>query len=147
MKMLEDIIVSVTETKEPISDILRRCLVLAHKLKNASFKAWVEMELNGYSADASLPDYRFGRGTALGMFVGPFGAEIRNQPLASVILDEELQHFATDIKLHEAIAAYEQADAKVTYHMPWPADLVAKYQRSFFTGYALASAWMPYPGP
>jgi hypothetical protein len=42
MTLLDGIIQSVTETKEPIADILRRCLVLAHKLKNDAFKAWVE---------------------------------------------------------------------------------------------------------
>lgn len=146
MKLLDTIIDSVTETKEPISDILRRCLVLAHKLKNDTLKEWVTNELNGYVGDAELPDYRIGYGTALGIFLGPGGRSIENQPLASAVLKEDLRHFATDVRLHEAIAAYESAQGNLTYHAPWPADLVAMYQRSFIQGFALASAWMPIPG-
>lgn len=146
MKLLDSIIESVTETKEPISDILRRCLVLAHKLKNETFKEWVQQELNGYSADAELPDYRIGHGTALGIFMGAGGASIENQPLASAVLKEEHRHFATSISLHEAIAAYEGAERNIIYRVPWPADLVAMYQRKYIQHYALASAWMPIPG-
>lgn len=146
MKLLDDIITSVTETKEPISDILRRTLVLAHRLKNNTLKSWVEKELNGYKNEDMLPEYRKARGTALGIFNGPFGAAIKNQPLPSSILDEEVRHFATDINLHEPIAAYEVADPKEMYRRPWPADLTALYQSSFIQGYALSSAWMPIPG-
>ncbi|HYG89938.1 MAG TPA: hypothetical protein VD978_27210 [Azospirillum sp.] len=58
MKLIDDIIASVTETKEPISDTLRRCLVLADKLKNNTLKTWVERELNGYAFSDDVPSYR-----------------------------------------------------------------------------------------
>lgn len=146
MKLLDDIIISVTETKEPVSDILRRTLVLAHRLKNDALKTWVEKELNGYKIDDALPEYRKGRGTALGIFNGPLGAGIKNQPLASGILDEKFRHFATDINLFDSIASYENADPKEVYRLPWPGDLIVMYQSSFIRGYALSSAWMPIPG-
>lgn len=41
-------------------EILRRCLSLARQLTNEPFKAWIELELNGYSDGKPLPDYRFG---------------------------------------------------------------------------------------
>lgn len=146
MTLLDGIIQSVTETKEPIADILRRCLVLAHRLKNDAFKAWVERELNGYSGDEELPDYRTSVGVALGHFSGPVGAGLRNQPLPASVLGEELRHFARDITLRQPISAYDGADKKETYQLPWPADLVAMYQSSFIPGFALATAWMPVPG-
>jgi hypothetical protein len=42
-----------------ISVLLRKCLVLAHQLKNDRLRSWVENELNGYAtSDAELPEYR-----------------------------------------------------------------------------------------
>lgn len=146
MTLLDGIIQSVTETKEPIADILRRCLVLAHKLKNDAFKAWVERELNGYPADAELPDYRKATGTAIGHFAGPLGARISNQPLPSMVMKEQFQHLARDIELRQQIAAYQDADLTGTYRQPWPQDVVVIHQSSFFHGYTLVSAWMPIPG-
>lgn len=83
MKLIDDIIAGVTETKEPTSDLLRRCLVLAYKLKNDALKTWVEKELNGYDPAAELPEYRKSTGVAKGLLLGPFGAQLRDQPLVA----------------------------------------------------------------
>ena len=68
MKLINDIVEAITATKEPISDTLRRCLVIAFKLKNDTLKTWLEKELNGYENDDKLPDYRTARGVAKGLF-------------------------------------------------------------------------------
>ena len=146
MKLLEDIIESVTVSKKPVSDILRRCLVLAFKLKNETLKRWVEHELNGYGDAAELPDYRKSAGVAKGLFLGGFGAELRDQPLAAFILKPEHRHFANEIKLAQPIAAYEGAKSAQNAAVLWPADLVAMYQSKFIQGYALNRAWMEIPG-
>ena len=146
MKLLEDIIESVTVSKEPVSDILRRCLVLAFKLKNETLKAWVEHELNGYGNTLDLPEYRRSAGVAKGLFPGGYGAELRDQPLAASILKPEHQHFANEIRLAQPIAAYEGAKNEQNAALPWPADLVAMYQSKFIEHYALNRAWMEIPG-
>lgn len=146
MKTIDDLITSVTEAKEPISDILRRCLVLAHQLKNETFKVWIEKELNGYPDGEEVPDYRTGGGVAIGHFSGPLGSGVRNQPLPAHILHENHQHFANIVRLAQPIVAYDGVDKAQTYQLPWPADLTAVYQSKFIQGYALASAWMPVPG-
>lgn len=146
MKLLEDIIESVTVSKEPVSDILRRCLVLAFKLKNGTLKRWVEHELNGYGDAAELPNYRKSAGVAKGLFLGGFGAELRDQPLAASILKPEHRHFANEIKLAQPIASYEGAGNEQNAAILWPADLVAMYQSKFLPHYALNRAWMEIPG-
>jgi hypothetical protein len=145
MKLVNDIIVSVTEAEEPVAQTLRRCLVLAYKLKNQTFKLWVENELKGYQDDTELPDYRVTRGTAKGLFLGGFGSEIRDQPLAASVLKKEHRHFATDIRLSQPIAAYEGSDSENGGMFQWPADLVAMYQSNFIEGWALNRAWMEIP--
>lgn len=146
MKLLKEIIDSVTAEEEPISKTLRRCLVLAYKLQNDRLKAWVEAELNGYPDQGDLPDYRQARGTAKGLFLGPMQAELRNQPLPPAIMKPEHRHWATDIRLTQPIAAYDTRDEDKTAILQWPQDLVVMYQTNFYRGYALNRAWMEIPG-
>lgn len=137
MKLLEDIVAAATDSKEKCSDLLRRCLVLAYKLKNESLKAWVENELNGYRHDNELPVYRQSTGVAKGIFLGGFGHQINNQPLPPAVLKKEHRPWATDIRLTQPIAAYEAWDGKKDLVLQWPADLVALYQCAFVDHMAL----------
>jgi len=144
--MAESIIVSLSETNLPVSDILRRTLVLAYRIKNEPLRTWVEKELNGYGPEEDLPDYRKAVGTAKGLFLGGFGQMIQNQPLASSILKPEHRHWARDIRLRQPIAAYEISDGTQTLAIEWPADLVVFYQSKFFDDMALNRAHLEIPG-
>ena len=46
-----------------LSDILRKALVVATKLKIGDFKTWIEFEMKGYSKDVSIPSYRKVKGS------------------------------------------------------------------------------------
>jgi hypothetical protein len=46
-----------TEKSQDISDLLRKALLVASKLKLTDFRVWVENELNGYRKD-QVPEYR-----------------------------------------------------------------------------------------
>ncbi len=129
MKLIDDIITSVTQTKEPISDILRRCLVLAYKLKNDTLKSWVEKELNGYDSLDDLPSYRKASGVAKGLFLGGWGSELRNQPLPPSVLKPEHRHFANEIRLFQPIASYQNASDATNPTISWPQDLEADRKR------------------
>lgn len=48
----------------PVSDLLRKALVVAKKLKISEFEKWVANELNGYEKDEDIPQYRRIRGVA-----------------------------------------------------------------------------------
>ena len=48
MQLLDEIIEDAVNDKVNLSVLLRKCLVLAHQLKNDKLKAWAEYELNGY---------------------------------------------------------------------------------------------------
>jgi hypothetical protein len=41
-----------------VSDLLRKALLVARKLKVPEMEAWITSELNGYPKDATFPDYR-----------------------------------------------------------------------------------------
>jgi len=133
--LLNDIIELATDDKQPITVLLRKCLILSSQLRNARLKAWANRELNGYGDkdDADLPDYRVVPAQAVGFFNGPFGAQWSNVPIPPAILEEKHKEFAIEVHLTQAISAYEDlvrtATAQGTIAMNWPANLVLYYQR------------------
>jgi hypothetical protein len=56
--LLDDIIDLATNTGQSITVLLRKCIVLAHQIKNDRLKTWANKELNGYGDEDVLPDYR-----------------------------------------------------------------------------------------
>lgn len=148
MSLLDDIIKAITETDEKTSSILRKCLVLSYRLRNDSLKSWVSNELNGYDYDdPEMPEYRKIGAPAKGIFLGSFGRQINDQPIASGVMKEEHRHWAESAKLSQPIAAYEDVKGKDTRVIPWPANLVVFYQNKFFDGdMALNRAWQEIPG-
>jgi hypothetical protein len=56
--LLDEIIHLAEDGKQPLPDILRKCLRLGHELKNERLKSWVTQELYGYDSDKDLPTYR-----------------------------------------------------------------------------------------
>jgi AbiTii len=150
MQLIKEIIHLAADSKNSVSDILRKCLVLAYALDNEKLKDWVENELNGYKNEESLPDYRKIRVVAKGLFLGPNGAQLDNQPLPAAVLKEEHRHFAQTANLNQPIIVYDPSNgtnfgSKANPRIDWPADLTAHYQKKFFEGYALNRAWQELP--
>uniref|UniRef100_UPI0039B8CC54 AbiTii domain-containing protein n=1 Tax=Albidovulum sp. TaxID=1872424 RepID=UPI0039B8CC54 len=148
MSLIDQIITAITETDEKTSAILRRCLVLAYQLRNDDLKAWVSKELNGYDMnDPDLPEYRKVRAPAKGLFIGPLGSQINDQPLPSAVLEPDHRRFAETADLVQPIAAYEEISSDSNLQIAWSANLTLKYQSVFFGGnYALNRAWQEIPG-
>jgi hypothetical protein len=62
--LLDDIINLAIDGKQPLPDILRKCLLLGHELKNERLKVWANQELNDYESKEDIPDYRHMQGIA-----------------------------------------------------------------------------------
>ncbi len=87
MKLVDDIIELAVDDAVRLPIILRKCLVVATRLKNDRLKGWVLGELNGYSDRKALPQYRVLRVQAKGLFLGSFQSQLRDQVLSSAVLD------------------------------------------------------------
>jgi hypothetical protein len=153
MKLLDEITAHAVESQEPISVLLRKCLVLAYQLKNDRLKTWIEKELDGYKPNDDVPEYRQVPAGAKGTFLGGGGAAIYDQPLPPGVLKPEHRHWASSIELRQPIAAYDirvvtgktSDKGKSRLIIEWPADLTAHYQTQFIKGYALNRAWQEIP--
>jgi len=56
--LLDKIIDLATDNQQPLTVLLRQCIVLAYDLKNEGLKEWANHELNGYPDPAKVPEYR-----------------------------------------------------------------------------------------
>ena len=82
MDLLADIQAAAVDPNHSLSDLLRKCQILAFRLRHEPFKAWVAHELGGYPKDATLPPYRASlRGEIKAHLSGPFGSVGKNVPV------------------------------------------------------------------
>jgi hypothetical protein len=64
--LLTEIQSAATDSAHSTADLLRKCQILAFRLRHEPFNQWVAHELNGYPDAATLPSYR-----------GPFEADLK----------------------------------------------------------------------
>jgi hypothetical protein len=149
MKLLDDIIEMASDNKEPIGALLRKCLVLERQIKNDKFRAWLDLELDGYDRDRedAFPDYRVfncNRGDFLGMTV-----QLNNQPISLHILDERDRKILDRVHLHQPAASYDGGNGRSNdASIPWNQIFVVKYARKIYANGepALIRAWQEIPG-
>ena len=92
MSLLREIQDATVDGNTSLDVVLRKCMILASRLDHAPFKKWVEDELNGYSEEATLPDYRHIDGlTSMGTFAGPMGRVMNNVPPPTAPIPSEVR--------------------------------------------------------
>lgn len=149
MKLVDDIIELASDNKEPIGNLLRRCLVLERQLNNEKFKAWIDLELEGYgSGNEDLPSYRIFNCVNKGDFYG-MTVKMTGQPISLHVMNDHDRKILEKVYLHQPAASYEarpghDSDAA----LPWNPYLVAKYQTKIYQNGepALIRAWQDVPG-
>lgn len=96
MSLLWEIQGAALDSNVDITDLLRKCMVLAARLKNKEFKEWVSHELKGYKEDGDLPDYRCIDVASYGDFFDIFGnGPYKNYPIPTLPLSDEFRKYAT----------------------------------------------------
>src|SRR5258708_6045324 len=143
--LLDDIINLAIDGKQPLPDILRKCLLLGHELKNDRLKQWANQELNGYKSKEDTPDYRHLQAIAKGHFFGSYGGELKNYPIPPASLEEKHRHWAREVYLMQGVSAYEdilRASDGATIAFPLPGDILLSYQQQFLHAHGLISAWL-----
>lgn len=129
--ILDNIVELATDNDQSVSALLRKCIVLAHRIENEKLKTWANKELSGYAHSDTLPDYRIAPAQAKGNFAGWGGAQLKNWLIPPAVLEPRHQRFAKQVDLRQAISAYEdlvKSAAKGSLVIAWPSDLVLYYQ-------------------
>lgn len=145
MSLLREIQNDAVNTNVKVSDLLRKCKILAYRLGNEDFKIWIENELNGYLnvKEEELPTYRvLEKLNSKGHFAGPFNSGIRNADIPIFNLPKKLQHNLSIVTLNRPIAELEDlANSESELSQPWNPLIVAKYGMQMYQGYNCIQAW------
>lgn len=141
--LLSDIQANAIDSSANITDLLRKCKVLAKRLGQEEMSHWVDQELGGYSEDEVLPDYRIVPAEARGNFYSSF-RELKNGLIPSQCLPEKYRYLATTVYLRgpiSSIAHLAKASATDTPVVNWPADVVAVFSTGIYQDMACLNAW------
>lgn len=90
-----------------ITDILRKCSVLAYKINNEAFIKWTELELDGYEYDDAIPDYRIVGTVIRGDFSNGLGANYSAQQIDKHLLPDFLQNSFGSGKVYYPVSYIE----------------------------------------
>lgn len=147
MTLLRDIQNSAIDSNNSLSDLLRKCKVLAARLQNEELRKWVDAELDGYSSKDDLPPYRIVECIAKGHLGGAFGAEMRNITIPSFCLPEKSRDWAKCVYLTQPVSSLEELikGGGDSFQCEWPGELIAAVANNIYRGYSLYAAWMSIP--
>lgn len=146
MKLLDDLIELASNDKEPIGNVLRKCLILESEFPSDTFKAWVDRELDGYDDDDEVPSYRLFPARSYGMFTG-LTSHINSQPLNIGVMKPDDRKVIEELRLFQPASSYEgRPDKDTDASIPWPVHLTTKYQEKFIASHVLLRAWQSLPG-
>jgi hypothetical protein len=145
MTLLQEIQEGATGNTEPLTVVLRKCMILAARLDHQPFRDWVTRELEGYPEDQrdDVPSYR--RKMLLqvhGTLRGPFGSGIDNARIPPAAIDEEWHealfyiHFIAGVGYLES--QIESGDDFL--QIPWPSDALVKFGDQIYEGQTLVEA-------
>ena len=148
MSLLKDIQDAVVDSNSDLPTILRKCRILASRLKNTELKNWVQHELDGYPDESELPDYRKAKSQSKGHFSGPFGSGMKNAPIPSISIPEKFRHTIENLEIRQGISSLnelvENSDGK-DLHSSWSHDLIPLVAGKIYENMNLISAWREIP--
>ena len=146
MTLLQEIQQLAVDSSVDLDSILRKCLILASRLRQKELKTWVRSELDGYSSD-NLPDYRTFSSFAQGHFSGAFGRQVKNANIPETHIPKELRDIL-QIKVTQSVSEIQDMIADATegrLMKPWPASLYTLFDGIVFEDMSLLSAWTVIP--
>lgn len=148
MSLLRDIQKSAVDANEPIGTLLRKCKILAVRLGSSELKTWVDSELNGYTKQDEIPEYRIMSIGCLGHFSGGFGSAIKNAEIPSRCIPKDFRAGLFTSYLAQPISSIESLindSEDGTVQQPWPADVTALFGTNIYQGYNCMAAWKVIP--
>jgi hypothetical protein len=133
-----------------LSDLLRKCKILACRLRHEPFKEWVAHELTGYPDEAALPIYRGPLdGQVRAHLVGVAGREAKSIAVPITNFPKEMRDRVGEFTFYQGVATLEAliADARRNDDprvvSPFPIEMAAAMP--VWQGYQTISMWKELP--
>ncbi|OTG72479.1 hypothetical protein B9T23_14685 [Acinetobacter terrae] len=146
MSLLREIQNDATNSSVKVSDLLRKCKILAARLGSKEFQSWINKELNGYSLEDELPEYRVIEANSKGNFAGAFGSSLTNIDIPSICFDQEHHEDIHKSCLVGSISELEtlvenSVKQGINLRQPWNSNFVVLFGRNIYRGYTCIQAW------
>ena len=139
--LLQQIEEEAVDSKSDVASLLRKCQVLAARLRNDSLKEWIRYELNGYSNTSELPEYRVVPCQSIGIFYGQ-GMTLKNAPIPEMCIPETIREGFGSMRFHQGVGLLQDllANNPGTLISPWPSDVIAMLAQSVYGGMEMLNA-------
>lgn len=108
MSLLQDIQVSAIDETKSLSEILRKCKLLAVRINSVELENWLIWEANGYPNEVELPSYRKVPMAIKGNFINIRGDTLSNHNIPIEQLDKNYRENYRYRNCRESISAIEQ---------------------------------------
>jgi hypothetical protein len=147
VSLLREIQNAAVDGSSDLETLLRKCRVLATRLKHEELRKWVSWELDGYPQDVPLPDYRKHRGMCYGNFAGAYGRGVNNCPIPETAIPEDLREVMSHRYFREGVGAIKNLVESVegpSLRFGWPAEASAIVRCDNFMApdMVLAQGWL-----
>jgi hypothetical protein len=108
--LLHQIQMEAVDGDHDLASLLRKCRIVAQRLDNADLKAWVVRELEGYTGEDALPDYRvLKEALLLGDYFGPFGTAVRNVQIPITAISEEFREPIIGVRVPSGVRQIQES--------------------------------------
>ncbi|MGN6260275.1 MAG: hypothetical protein ACTHNO_06030 [Ralstonia sp.] len=119
MKLIDEIIPLLSDSKGSLTDALLKTKVLMHMIGHKELAEWVTAELNGYQKDQPVPPYRVVRSRLVGHIANIVYMQ-KNAILPTIQLPENLRAQWENSELRQSISVLEHLAAKPDSHLASP---------------------------
>ena len=145
MSLIEEIQTAAVDGTSDLGTILRKCKLLAARLKSEPFQEWLVRESNGYPDDVGVPEYRIWCLSLKGHFSGWGGSGIQNAPIPLAVIPEQVREAYERYQCKQSVAAIEAILASSkgghgTMHIN-TADLALVLGQKVYEGQNCIQAW------
>lgn len=142
MNLLNEIIEALSSQSGSLTDALLKTKVLLHKIGHQELVEWVNNELNGYSSDDNLPEYRILPAQVL-VNSSNMAYQIHSHRIPLGHLTKEQRESLETAKMHESLAVLEKLVEKPGGHLQVsiPMEANGLLGRGLSNGYIIQQAW------
>ena len=145
MSLIKEIQEAAVDSRVDLPTLLRKCRLLAARMRNQDLKQWVDYELNGYPSRESLPFYRTLGAQSFGDFYDSLGNGMKNAPIPSYSVPSEIREFVTSqhflVGVGEIVAMVQNFKNRPTVQLRWSSDVFLRLGQDIYTGYNCFGAW------
>lgn len=142
MKLIDDIIDLLSSQNASLTDALLKTKILLHKIGHKELVEWVNNELNGYSHNIDLPEYRVLPANVLAN-IANLSYEALSHPIPLGHLNKEEREFFLNAHFFQSLAVLEKLveDQDSSLHIPIAMELNGLLGKSLANDYKIQRAW------